>query len=44
MKESLEQRLEKERDGVRRKAGLIIRAHLLAYIARCVCVCVCVFK
>ncbi|GAA6082339.1 unconventional myosin-X, partial [Tachysurus ichikawai] len=34
MKESLEQRLEKERDEVRRKAGLIIRAHMLSYIAR----------
>lgn len=34
MKESLEQKLEKERDEVRRKAGLIIRAHLLSYIAR----------
>uniref|UniRef100_A0A3B4C8G7 Myosin X, like 1 n=1 Tax=Pygocentrus nattereri TaxID=42514 RepID=A0A3B4C8G7_PYGNA len=34
MKECLEQKLEKERDEVRRKAGLIIRAHLLSYIAR----------
>ncbi|XP_035382790.1 unconventional myosin-X [Electrophorus electricus] len=34
MKESLEHRLEKERDVVRSKAGLVIRAHLLGYIAR----------
>uniref|UniRef100_A0A8B9L2Q6 Myosin X, like 1 n=1 Tax=Astyanax mexicanus TaxID=7994 RepID=A0A8B9L2Q6_ASTMX len=34
MKESLEQKLEKERDEVRRKAGLIIRAYLLRYTAR----------
>ncbi|XP_028809967.1 unconventional myosin-X-like [Denticeps clupeoides] len=34
MKESLEQRLEKDRDEVRRKAGLIIRAYLLRYSAR----------
>ncbi|KAI1898304.1 hypothetical protein AGOR_G00070940 [Albula goreensis] len=34
LKESLEQRLEKERDGVRREAGMIIRAYLLRYIAR----------
>ncbi|XP_070969378.1 unconventional myosin-X-like [Oncorhynchus clarkii lewisi] len=34
MKESLEQRLEKERDEVRRKAGMVIRAHILTYIAR----------
>ncbi|XP_062383564.1 unconventional myosin-X [Sardina pilchardus] len=34
MKESLEQRLEKEREEVRSKAGLIIRAYLLRYSAR----------
>lgn len=34
MKESLEQRLEKERDEVRRKAGMVIRAHILTYTAR----------
>ena len=34
MKESLEQRLEKDRDEVRRAAAMVIRAHLLAYSAR----------
>ncbi|XP_031680141.1 unconventional myosin-X [Oncorhynchus kisutch] len=34
MKESLEQHLEKERDEVRRKAGMVIRAHILTYTAR----------
>uniref|UniRef100_A0A8C0YBG9 Myosin X, like 1 n=1 Tax=Cyprinus carpio carpio TaxID=630221 RepID=A0A8C0YBG9_CYPCA len=36
LKELLEQKLEKQRDEVRSKAGLIIRAYLLRYIARCV--------
>ncbi|MBN3297313.1 MYO10 protein, partial [Amia calva] len=30
----LEQRLEKEREEVRRKAGMVIRAHILSYVAR----------
>ncbi|XP_051563416.1 unconventional myosin-X-like [Myxocyprinus asiaticus] len=34
LKEPLEQKLEKERDDVRSKAGMIIRAYLLRYIAR----------
>uniref|UniRef100_A0A8C5FS54 Myosin X, like 1 n=1 Tax=Gadus morhua TaxID=8049 RepID=A0A8C5FS54_GADMO len=34
MKEALEQRLEKDRDEVRRAAAMVIRAHLLAYSAR----------
>uniref|UniRef100_A0A8C9TGG9 Unconventional myosin-X-like n=1 Tax=Scleropages formosus TaxID=113540 RepID=A0A8C9TGG9_SCLFO len=34
LKEALEQRLEKERDEVRRKAGMVIRAHILSYVAR----------
>uniref|UniRef100_A0A8C0Y4P7 Myosin X, like 1 n=1 Tax=Cyprinus carpio carpio TaxID=630221 RepID=A0A8C0Y4P7_CYPCA len=34
LKELLEQKLEKQRDEVRSKAGLIIRAYLLRYIAR----------
>uniref|UniRef100_A0A671KQT4 Unconventional myosin-X-like n=1 Tax=Sinocyclocheilus anshuiensis TaxID=1608454 RepID=A0A671KQT4_9TELE len=34
LKEPLEQKLEKQRDEVRSKAGLIIRAYLLRYIAR----------
>ncbi|KAI3367589.1 hypothetical protein L3Q82_026435 [Scortum barcoo] len=34
MKESLEQRLEKDRDEVRRQAAMIIRAHLLTFSAR----------
>uniref|UniRef100_A0A8C2GUX8 Myosin X, like 1 n=1 Tax=Cyprinus carpio TaxID=7962 RepID=A0A8C2GUX8_CYPCA len=38
LKELLEQKLEKQRDEVRSKAGLIIRAYLLRYIARCVIV------
>uniref|UniRef100_A0A8B9I0W4 Myosin X, like 3 n=1 Tax=Astyanax mexicanus TaxID=7994 RepID=A0A8B9I0W4_ASTMX len=49
LKEVLEQRLERERDAVRRAAGMLIRAHILSYVARsvlsvpvCVCVCVCV--
>ncbi|KAM7376061.1 hypothetical protein PAMP_005810 [Pampus punctatissimus] len=34
MKESLEQRLEKDRDEVRRQAAMIIRAHLLTFTAK----------
>ncbi|KAM6986769.1 LOW QUALITY PROTEIN: unconventional myosin-X [Aplochiton taeniatus] len=34
LKEALEQSLEKERDDVRRKAGMVIRAHILSYVAR----------
>ncbi|KAJ8256047.1 hypothetical protein COCON_G00199110 [Conger conger] len=34
LKEALEQRLEKEREEVRRKAGMVIRAHILSYVAR----------
>ncbi|KAM9803310.1 unconventional myosin-X [Syngnathus typhle] len=34
LKEALEQRLEKEREGVRHKAGMVIRAHILSYVAR----------
>lgn len=34
MKESLEQRLEKDRDEVRRHAAMIIRAHLLTFSAK----------
>lgn len=38
MKEVLEQKLERERDEVRRAAGMLIRAHILSYVARSVCV------
>ncbi|XP_028992569.1 unconventional myosin-X [Betta splendens] len=34
LKEALEQRLEKEREEVRRRAGMVIRAHILSYVAR----------
>ncbi|KAJ3612778.1 hypothetical protein NHX12_019036 [Muraenolepis orangiensis] len=34
MKESLEQRLEKDRDEVRRQAAMVIRAYLLTFIAK----------
>ncbi|XP_008397966.1 unconventional myosin-X isoform X4 [Poecilia reticulata] len=34
MKESLEQRLEKDRDEIRRQAAMIIRAHLLTFSAK----------
>ncbi|KAG5833155.1 hypothetical protein ANANG_G00272860 [Anguilla anguilla] len=34
LKEALEQRLEKEREEVRRQAGMVIRAHVLSYVAR----------
>uniref|UniRef100_W5MT06 Unconventional myosin-X-like n=1 Tax=Lepisosteus oculatus TaxID=7918 RepID=W5MT06_LEPOC len=34
LKEALEQRLEKEREAVRRQAGAVIRAHILSYVAR----------
>ncbi|KAI4803743.1 hypothetical protein KUCAC02_025392, partial [Chaenocephalus aceratus] len=34
MKEALEQRLEKDRDEVRRQAAMIIRAHLLTFCAK----------
>lgn len=34
MKESLEHRLEKDRDEVRRQAAMIIRAHLLTFSAK----------
>ncbi|KAG9271763.1 unconventional myosin-X-like [Astyanax mexicanus] len=34
LKEVLEQRLERERDAVRRAAGMLIRAHILSYVAR----------
>ncbi|CAL8273724.1 unnamed protein product [Merluccius merluccius] len=34
MKESLEQRLEKDRDEVRRRAAMVIRAHLLTFSAK----------
>ncbi|KAJ8410105.1 hypothetical protein AAFF_G00211460 [Aldrovandia affinis] len=34
LKEALEQRLEKEREEARRKAGMVIRAHILSYVAR----------
>ncbi|KAM3608206.1 uncharacterized protein V6R79_021047 [Siganus canaliculatus] len=34
LKEALEQRLEKERAEVRRRAGMVIRAHILSYVAR----------
>ncbi|XP_028291759.1 unconventional myosin-X isoform X2 [Gouania willdenowi] len=34
LKETLEQRLEKEREEVRRRAGMVIRAHILSYVAR----------
>ncbi|XP_031658242.1 unconventional myosin-X [Oncorhynchus kisutch] len=34
LKEELEQRLEKEREEVRRQAGMVIRAHILSYVAR----------
>ncbi|KAI9530386.1 hypothetical protein NQZ68_004404, partial [Dissostichus eleginoides] len=33
LKEALEQRLEKEREEVRRRAGMVIRAHILSYVA-----------
>uniref|UniRef100_W5L1D5 Myosin X, like 1 n=1 Tax=Astyanax mexicanus TaxID=7994 RepID=W5L1D5_ASTMX len=36
LKEVLEQRLERERDAVRRAAGMLIRAHILSYVARSV--------
>ncbi|TNN03090.1 hypothetical protein fugu_000119 [Takifugu bimaculatus] len=34
LKEALEQRLEKEREEVRHRAGMVIRAHILSYVAR----------
>uniref|UniRef100_A0AAV2JXA4 Uncharacterized protein n=1 Tax=Knipowitschia caucasica TaxID=637954 RepID=A0AAV2JXA4_KNICA len=34
LKEVLEQTLEKEREEVRRRAGMVIRAHILSYVAR----------
>ncbi|KAL0985675.1 hypothetical protein UPYG_G00160330 [Umbra pygmaea] len=34
LKEALERRLEKERDEVLRQAGMVIRAHILSYVAR----------
>uniref|UniRef100_A0A8D0DDM7 Myosin X, like 1 n=1 Tax=Sander lucioperca TaxID=283035 RepID=A0A8D0DDM7_SANLU len=34
LKEALEQRLEKQREEVRRRAGMVIRAHILSYVAR----------
>ncbi|RXN00115.1 Unconventional myosin-X [Acipenser ruthenus] len=34
LKEALEQRLEKDRVEARRKAGMVIRAHVLRYVAR----------
>ncbi|XP_026992614.2 unconventional myosin-X isoform X2 [Tachysurus fulvidraco] len=34
MKELLEQKLEQERDEVRKKAGMLIRAHILSFVAR----------
>ncbi|KAF5891520.1 unconventional myosin-X-like, partial [Clarias magur] len=34
VKEVLEQKLERERDEVRRAAGMLIRAHILSYVAR----------
>ncbi|XP_053482052.1 unconventional myosin-X isoform X2 [Ictalurus furcatus] len=34
VKEVLEQKLERERDEVRRVAGMLIRAHILSYVAR----------
>ncbi|KAK1903064.1 Unconventional myosin-X, partial [Dissostichus eleginoides] len=34
LKEALEQRLEKEREEVRRRAGMVIRAHILSYTGR----------
>ncbi|XP_071196791.1 unconventional myosin-X-like [Salvelinus alpinus] len=34
LKEELEHRLEKEREKVRRQAGMVIRAHILSYVAR----------
>ncbi|KAG1945655.1 unconventional myosin-X [Pimephales promelas] len=34
LKEALEQRLEKEREEVRTAAGMVIRAHILSYVAR----------
>ncbi|CAL8267749.1 unnamed protein product [Lota lota] len=34
LKEALEQRLEKEREEERRRAGMVIRAHVLSYVAR----------
>ncbi|XP_058888070.1 unconventional myosin-X [Acipenser ruthenus] len=34
LKEALEQRLEKDREEARRKAGMVIRAHVLSYVAR----------
>lgn len=44
LKEALEQRLEKEREEVRTAAGMVIRAHILSYVARLVqlCVCLCI--
>ncbi|XP_039610985.1 unconventional myosin-X-like [Polypterus senegalus] len=34
LKEALEQKLEKAREEARRKAGMVIRAHILSYVAR----------
>ncbi|KAJ8253356.1 hypothetical protein GJAV_G00212020 [Gymnothorax javanicus] len=34
LKEALEQRLEKDREEQRRRAGMVIRAHILSYVAR----------
>lgn len=34
LKEALEQRLEKDREEVRKAAGMVIRAHILSYVAR----------
>uniref|UniRef100_A0A672H515 Myosin X, like 1 n=1 Tax=Salarias fasciatus TaxID=181472 RepID=A0A672H515_SALFA len=34
LKEALEQRLEKDREEARRRAGMVIRAHILSYVAR----------
>ncbi|XP_016315703.1 unconventional myosin-X-like isoform X4 [Sinocyclocheilus anshuiensis] len=34
LKEALEQRLEKQREEVRTAAGMVIRAHILSYVAR----------
>uniref|UniRef100_A0A8C5C9G7 Uncharacterized protein n=1 Tax=Gadus morhua TaxID=8049 RepID=A0A8C5C9G7_GADMO len=34
LKEALEQRLEKQREEERRRAGMVIRAHVLSYVAR----------
>uniref|UniRef100_A0A8C1A6T0 Uncharacterized protein n=1 Tax=Cyprinus carpio carpio TaxID=630221 RepID=A0A8C1A6T0_CYPCA len=40
LKEALEQRLEKQREEVRTAAGMVIRAHILSYVARLVQICV----